>query len=58
MSLRQLRAYIDQTADPLLQRFREQRHQAKQRGIPLATRILGMAGDLAGERPSGETRQA
>ena len=34
MSLRQLRAYIDQTTDPLLQRFLQQRSQAKQRGIP------------------------
>ena len=33
MSLRQ-RAYINQTVDPLLQRFREQRDMAKQRGIP------------------------
>src|SRR5262249_46059985 len=34
MSLRHLRAYIDQTTDPLLQRFLQQRSQAKQRGIP------------------------
>jgi len=34
MSLRQPRAYIDQTADPLFQRFNQQRHTAKQRGIP------------------------
>jgi hypothetical protein len=34
MSLRQLRAHINQTVDPLLQRFLQQRSQAKQRGIP------------------------